>query len=243
MSDTSPSLILAEESRSLTAPLFFPEFAKPEFERLEARGEFTGQRLFDQDREKYDFVVMLLGEGTIPDAYIAGLCKVSRNTIVGVRDREKIPIEHIKERIRANIRTGLHMAAERLIELIPTMTAKDAIIAVGVLTEKMQLLSGEATAIIATAGDKLRHADFNDLLASLPEADARVVAMGSPFESEGQKGGSDSGPMLPLKDAESLVLKSSSAQSNELNNKTIPIPASPEGGRGVADEPGGGNPN
>lgn len=252
MSDDPPqdSLILSQPSKRLDQPLFFPDFAESELERLEARGEFTGERLFVRDRAKYDFIVTLLAEGTIPDQYIAQLCKVSRNTINGIRDREKIPVEHIKERILRTVRTGLLMAAERLVELLPAMNGRDATIAIGVLAEKMQLLSGEATQIIASAGDKVKHAAFNDLVASLPAADARVIEMGSSGGNVEQKGGAaggwdraDGGGFGGTSDLESPVLQGANGESNGQGNNTGQadpdlLEDSDQGGRGSAEGAG-----
>lgn len=247
--DLPPSLILAaEDSKRLDQPLFFPDFAEDGYSRMEVRGEFTGERLFARDPKRYTFIVSLLAEGTIPDAYIAQLVNVSRNTINSIRDRERIPIEQEKERILKNVRTGLRMVTERIVELAPTMTARDAIIAAGVLAEKMQLLSGEATTIIQHAGEKVQHADFNALLAALPAADVTELEMGSSARADEQKAG-DAVPVPAVPgDSESSVQQSESSRSNVQGNKPAPADLDPvgsdqQGGRGSAYGEGEENPN
>jgi len=175
------SLILAEQDRAVTAPFLF---CGEEMERLEKRGEFTGERLFSQKPETYREVVRLIAEGS-PMRQIAALCKVSINTVAAVRDREKIPIETQKQEILRSIRTGMKLTVERVIELAPSMNGKDAVIAFGILTEKGQLLSGEATDIVRKE-TLVVHADINAILESLPVAEADKT--GPSGGAGGQKG-------------------------------------------------------
>jgi|GEM_PF-6476296 len=237
------SLILAAESRRLDTPAF--SFFSENLETLEQHGDFTGERLFGQHPDRYQAIVELIAECTIPDTYIAKLAKVSRNTINAVRDREKIPIERIKESILRNVRTGLRMVTERVIELAPTMNAKESVIALGILAEKHQLLSGEATSIIGTtAGDKLQHASFNDLIDQLPAADAEVIEMGSSSGEAGQKGGVESSGFVGSGDCESSALPSDDGRSNGQSNiSSQPSEGQQQGGRGAAEGEGVNNPN
>jgi len=242
------SLMIAEAERRLAAPSFFPGWANDQFEMLESAThghDFTGERLFERDPEKYGVIVSLIAEGTVPDAYIAKLCGVSRNTVNGIREREKIPVEQEKERILKNVRTGLRMVTERIVELAPGMSARDAIIAAGVLAEKMQLLSGEATAIIVNAGEKVKHQDFNSLIDALPAADAVVIEMGSSGGMAGQKGEGSDRPGDGLDgtagDEQSPVLLSKSPESNGQDNVTGLIAGSDRPGDGDSEEGGGGS--
>src|SRR5207244_12717769 len=64
-----------------------------------------------------------------------------------------------KKTVLSNITHGLRLASERVIEMMPDASAKDALLGVGILTDKMQLLSGEPTAI----EDRRLHVDiFSD---------------------------------------------------------------------------------
>ena len=61
---------------------------------------------------------------------------------------------------------------ERLEELLPNLEARDVAIVAGIMIDKMLLLSGEATVIVAHKKDLPSHSDFNDLIQALPQADA-----------------------------------------------------------------------
>ena len=62
------------------------------------------------------------------------------------------------------------MCAERVEECAPTMSARDALVGVGILGEKMQLLSGEVTARIeVTSG--------GDIFEKMSALHAELVAM------------------------------------------------------------------
>lgn len=249
MSDDTPqeSLIVAQDRAATAQPLLFSEIQEEAYEALEATGVFTGERLAQRSPQKYRLIVEMLLEGTLSQNQIARAVKVSVNTVKAVREREKIPVETVKEKIVGNIRQGLLVTSERVVELAPNMTARDAVIAVGVLTEKMQLLSGEATQIVGNVGDKVKHADFNALIDSLPVADAEVIEMGSPGGTEGQKGLADrdgAGGFAETSDLESSVLQGENGKSNgQGNNMGQADPDSEEGsdqgGRGSAEGAGG----
>ena len=73
---------------------------------------------------------------------------MSDHTVRSVKDRERISIAHVKKTVLSNITHGLRLASERVIELMPEASARDALIGVGILGEKMQLLGGDATSRI-----------------------------------------------------------------------------------------------
>ncbi len=239
------SLLVSQEAAAISQPLLFSDLREEAYESLEATGEFTGQRLAERNPEKYRLIVEMIAEGVLSERQIAKSTKVSPNTVAAVREREKVPIEALKERILRGIRKGLQLSVERVVELAPTMTARDAVIAVGVLSEKMQLLSGEATVIVANSGDKAKHADFNALLESLPIANAHEVPpMGSPEETGGQKGPGELALSDGSADSESAVCSGEKPESNGQRNNTPTDPpiaggSDIEGGRGSAEGAGG----
>ena len=218
------SLLLREERAAASAPFLFSGEAMQD---LEKRGTFTGERLYAQRPETYREIVRLLAEGTISMRQIAAVCAVSTNTVAAVRDREGIPIEALKQQILKSVRLGLQLCAERVVELAPTMSARDAIVGVGVLGEKHQLLSGEATSIVRKE-EQVRHEDLNALLDALPAADATVVEeMGSSGRMGAQKGGeigSGSGSEAHTSDIESGVFSgASSLMDNDLQDSCYPL--------------------
>jgi len=175
----------AVEAAAVAAPFLFSE-AEIGFEKLEAVGEFTGERLLARRPETYRAVVRMLAEG-LSGSSIARACQVSRNTVAAVRDREGFTIEQQKKELLTTIRRGSQVAAERVVELIPHIqNAKDAAITLAVLVDKAQLLAGEATSRVERVDateDKLR-----DMLASLPVLEGEVVSTGPSSGAPGQKG-------------------------------------------------------
>ena len=163
------------EAASAAAPFLFSE-AEIGLEKLEAAGEFTGERLLARRPDAYRAVVRMAAEGLSISATARAL-GVSRNTVAAVREREGFTIEQDKKELLRDVRRAARLSVERAIELIPTInSAKDAAIVAAVMVDKGQLLSGEATSRIekVEAGeDKLR-----EMLASLPVLEAEVVQTG-----------------------------------------------------------------
>lgn len=173
------------------APFLFAE-ADLQFEKVEALGEFTGERLLSRRPETYRAIVRMLAEG-LSGSSIARACQVSRNTVAAVREREGYSIEQSKKELLATIRRGSQIAAERVVELLPSINnAKDAAITLAVLVDKAQLLSGEATSRVEkveVSQDKL-----SEMLACLPVLEAEVLPVTGPSGSEsGQKGQAGTG--------------------------------------------------
>ena len=116
---------------------------------------------------------------------------VSRNTVAAVQEREGISIEQHKKELLRNVRTAARLSVERVVELVPSINnAKDAAIVAAVMVDKLQLLSGEATARVErveVSQDKL-----SEMLASLPVLEAEVVPVtglnGSGSEQRGLPG-------------------------------------------------------
>lgn len=173
------------------APFLFAE-ADLEFEKVEALGEFTGERLVARRPETYRAIVRMLAEG-LSGSSIARACQVSRNTVAAVREREGYSIEQSKKELLATIRRGSQIAAERVVELLPHIqNAKDAAITLAVLVDKAQLLSGEATSRIEKV--EVNQDKLSELLASLPVLEAEVVPVTGPHGSGSrQKGPTGSG--------------------------------------------------
>ena len=102
-----------------------------------------------------------------PGVSIRTICRdlhVSDHTVRSVAARENIPIAAAKKEVLANITHGIRLASERVIELMPEATARDALIGVGILGDKMALLSGEPTARL-----EINHIDIPASLNALME--------------------------------------------------------------------------
>ena len=184
------------------APFLFAE-AEIGAEKLEATGEFSGERLLARRPEVYRAICRMSAEG-LSMSSMARALGVSRNTVAAVQDREQFPIEQHKKELLKNVRTAARLSVERVVELVPSINnAKDAAIVAAVMVDKLQLLSGEATSRVEkveVSQDKL-----SEMLASLPVLDAEVVQVtglhGSGSEQRGLPGvgaGSGSGCLVEV---------------------------------------------
>ena len=152
------------------------------YQSLEARGRFTGERLFSSNPKLYTVIVRLLGRGMTYRA-IAEVCEVSENTVCGVSFREQIPIEALRERMG---RLGLdvsQLTLEAILELLvdpaarKKISAKDLAIIHGIATTNAQLLLGGATSRVETPQPlKPTHATYLELIQT-------VTATGSGAET------------------------------------------------------------
>ena len=192
------------------APFLFAE-AEIGAEKLEATGEFSGERLLARRPEVYRAICRMSAEGLSMSAMARAL-GVSRNTVAAVQEREQFPIEQQKKELLKNVRTAARLSVERVVELVPSINnAKDAAIVAAVMVDKLQLLSGEATSRVEKV--EVNQDKLSEMLASLPVLEAEVLPVTGPHGREsGQKGqdgsgGSDGSGCLvePVTDTESEV--------------------------------------
>ena len=179
------SPLIRFDAQETTAPFLFSE-QEIGAEKLEATGEFSGERLLSRRPEVYRAILSMSAEGLSVSA-MARAFGVSRNTIAAVQHREGFSIEHLKKELLRNVRTAARLSVERVVELVPSITsAKDAAIVAAVMVDKLQLLSGEATARVErveVSQDKL-----TEMLAGLPMLEAELVPTGLGGSGSGQKG-------------------------------------------------------
>jgi transposase-like protein len=174
MSKPPASLIQAAAQAEAAAPAlsFFSEVEEAE-KRLAEAGEFTGERLFRDRPGVYAAIVRMAAEGQSISAAARAL-GVSRNTVCAVRDREGYSVEQDKKELLKDLRRASRLGVEKVIELLPdTKAAKDAAIVAAVMVDKMQLLSGEATARVERV--EVRPDQVKAFVDSLPVIEAEVV--------------------------------------------------------------------
>lgn len=174
MSKPPASLIQAAAQAEAAAPAlsFFSEVEEAE-KRLAEAGEFTGERLFRDRPGIYAAVVRMAAEGQSISAAARAL-GVSRNTVCAVRDREGYSVEQDKKELLKDLRRASRLGVEKVIELLPdTKAAKDAAIVAAVMVDKMQLLSGEATARVERV--EIRPDQVRAFVDSLPVIEAELV--------------------------------------------------------------------
>lgn len=182
----SKSPLQAVEAAAAAAPFLFAE-AEIGAEKLEATGEFSGERLLARRPEVYRAILSMSAEGLSVSA-MARAFGVSRNTIAAVQEREGFSIEQHKKELLKNVRTAARLSVERVVELVPSInSAKDAAIVAAVMVDKLQLLSGEATSRVEKV--EVNQDKLSEMLASLPVLEAEVVPVTGPGGSgSGQKG-------------------------------------------------------
>ena len=238
----------AAQAEAAAAPLLFLE-EDLGAEKLEAAGEFSGERLLARRPETYRAVVRMLAEG-LSMSSIARALSVSRNTVAAVREREGFSIEQDKKELLRDFRRAARLSVERAIELVPHIqTAKDAAIVAAVMTDKLQLLSGEATTRVERV--EVNQDKLAEMLAALPVLEAEILpATGPCAPAPDQKGL----PALPAAatsevkiDAESIVSSYADAPAPATLSTTSPSAAAAEpveaaplaveqqGGEGVAN--------
>jgi len=176
----------AVKTAAAAAPFLF-NFEELSAEKLEGVGEFTGERLLARRPDAYQAIIRMSAEGLSISAQARAL-GVSRNTVCAVRDREGFSIEQDKKDLLRDVRRAARLSVERAIELVPSITsAKDAAIVAAVMVDKMQLLSGEATARVErveVSQDKLA-----EMLASLPVLEAEVLPLTGPSDAAPEQKG------------------------------------------------------
>ncbi len=209
---TKAATPLQESEAALSAAPFLFSEDEIGFEKLEATGEFTGERLLARRPEVYRAVVRMAAEGQSISATARAL-SVSRNTVAAVREREGISIEQEKKELLRDVRRAARLSVERAIELVPSInSAKDAAIVAAVMVDKMQLLSGEATSRVEKV--EVNQDKLAEMLASLPVLDAEVVALTGPSaDAPEQKGAAALPAGMP---AEAVALAGSDAKSEVL---------------------------
>lgn len=137
--------LIMDEARSDKQLFLFCGADLPLIDRDQPRGEFTGERLFERDRDRYDAAVRFLGDPGVSLRQICELLHLSSNTVRGVAARERIPIETARAKIVSTLAYGVQLAADQVIEKLPGGNLKDSAIALNILATNMQLVGGQAT--------------------------------------------------------------------------------------------------
>jgi hypothetical protein len=218
MAAPNESLIVKEQAELEAAP-FLPDLDLPEIDKAKPKFHCSGERLFRDRPDIYKALVMLLAE---PGVSIRTMCRelhVSDHTIRSVAAREQISIATVKKQVLSNITHGLRLASDRVIEMMPTASTRDALIGVGILGEKMQLLGGDVTARIDIGpkidlGEKIRKL-HEAIVARVEETKrANVIEIGLNGENSEQKALPDAPDQLAEVHRGERAIQLSSALTN-----------------------------
>ena len=174
------SLLAPAAAEAAAAPFLFSGEILEQVKFAETtRGEFTCERLFSQRRDIYEAVVQLLGQG-VGIRQIARTLKVSTNTVSAVRSREGDSIETVKERTVNALTRFVGAAAERLLEEVDTIKLETLAVSLGIATEKVLLLTGQATQRVAHVDETPKVPQFTDWLKE-KMADAIEIEINAPL--------------------------------------------------------------
>jgi hypothetical protein len=125
--------------------------------------QYSAEQLHRRDPAKYRLIVRMIGE-SLSTRMISRACGISAHTVEAVRIREGYSIAKERARLLELVRSASRLCVERLLELIPEMSARDAAIAAGITIDKALLLQGEPTVVIESTVNHILHSNFNALL-------------------------------------------------------------------------------
>lgn len=208
MSDASPvragSMLLGNGTQLQLVEVDEAGLPAAAYNDFEARGRFTGERLFLRNPQLYSAIVKLLARG-LTYREIADTCSVSVNTVCGVCFREGVSIETLRERIG---RLGLdvaHLTMECIRDLLAdpewrrSVTAKDLSIIHGIAFTNAQLALGGATARLGFEKADTTppgHDDYLAFVKNITPAPTGLAAGNSPPNSAAA--GAPGGPALDV---------------------------------------------
>ena len=133
------------EAQDDSQPFLFCGSEIPQVNRERPQWNCTGEFLKKHRPAVYQCALDMLCE---PGVSIRSICRtlhISHNTLASIQEREQTNLDTRKKVVLNTVTRGLRLCAERVEELAPTMTARDALIGVGIMGEKMQLLRGDVT--------------------------------------------------------------------------------------------------
>ena len=182
MSRPDDSLIARHAEQVAAAPPLFSEEVLDALTSAEARGEYTGERLFSQRPDIYRATVELLGQG-VGVRQIARTLRVSHNTIAAVRRREGDTVDTLKEATVQALARFVGAASERLLEEVHSIKLEALPVALGIATEKLLLLTGQATQRVAHVDEAPQVPAFADWL-----TERRADAIEIPAEVSSKEG-------------------------------------------------------
>ena len=149
----------------------------PHRDSAKRKGNYTGERLRVLRPETYRRVVQLLAEPRehVSIREICRQCHVTDDTVKAIERREAVSIAARKEALMVQAARIAKLAYDRVEDQIDSAPLPQAVVTAGVFTDKLQLLSGDATAHAFNLNVKMERVDlaerFNWLVA---EVEAKV---------------------------------------------------------------------
>lgn len=131
----------------------------------------NGNTLYKTNPEKYGRIASLLSEG-VPIGRIANMLGTSPHMVRAVQVREGVSIQQNKQYVADMLLTTSMVGAEKLLEYVMNdeIPAATLPIALGIIIDKMQTLSGDPTQIVQVKKE-MTVSEFNDMIKTLPQAE------------------------------------------------------------------------
>src|SRR4029450_10583025 len=126
------------------------------------RGNYTGERLKTLRPEIYPRVAELLAEPRehVSIREICRRCHVTDDTVKAVEKREAIPIAARKKALMVQAARIAKLAYDRVEDQIESAPLPQAVVTAGGFTDKLQLLSGDATPRLENFNLNMRPVDL-----------------------------------------------------------------------------------
>jgi hypothetical protein len=147
MSEPNNGQSLSPEDNRILAPKgsqarYTGELLLPQ--RPKTVGNYTGDILLRTRPKTSRKIVDLLAHPDWSDLRISQACKVSRNSINAIKQRECATIEQRKNELAMMLSDVVHIGTARVADTIGRAKVRDAIIGTGVAVDKLLALSGQA---------------------------------------------------------------------------------------------------
>jgi hypothetical protein len=109
-----------------------------------SQARYTGEILLRTRPKTYRKIVELLAHPDWSVLRISEACRVSRNTVDAVREREAATIEQRKKELVCMLSDVAHIGTGRVADTIGKASVRDAVIGTGVAIDKMLALTGNS---------------------------------------------------------------------------------------------------
>jgi predicted Zn-ribbon and HTH transcriptional regulator len=134
----------------------------PQSDPRKPKGNYTGERLKALRPQTYRRVIELLAEPRehVSIREICRQCHVTDDTVKAVEKREAISIAARKQELMVQAARIAKLAYDRVEEQIDSAPLQQAVVTAGVFTDKLQLLSGDATARLESFNLNIKPVDI-----------------------------------------------------------------------------------
>lgn len=209
--DTAAPLLpgLVDDSSTLGSELLEP---------IEAQAARFSGKIVDKNRERVDGILGARAMG-FPLRQICAAFHVSPHTVAEIERRHSVKLATLKDRLARKFGVFVELGLDRAIRQVDSMDIDKLMVSLGIAADKMQVLTGEPSAIIGTP-EQARRYSIDHLRERLgrPVIDVTPSATGSEAAEEDQTRARDAAPAgsaVARLDASSKPAASDSSSDNK----------------------------